>query len=243
MKCYNSLGTDITVELESAILIYDSNQRNAGGVTGTVGKIAMVHAVEHGTLGPGSAATIDAVRALAVGLMGSAGGLHLIPTNVLAMSFGCLAWHCPPTRRQMWFQCLDGGRKEGEEKLNKVSGEVFPQPHLVFIATPNHLRVFALACQGRPTAATPIYRAPYWNVNQQGTLCVGSTRFPSELVPQSILGWEKAFFKSRFTHATAVGVRLSRTPHNSLWPRLAGKRRFPVAELVRTRQKLGDLLK
>jgi hypothetical protein len=44
----------------------------------------------------------------------------------------------------------------------------YPQPALLFDVMGGNLRIRALGSSGRPNADTPLFRAPYWNVNDGG---------------------------------------------------------------------------
>lgn len=235
MKVYNgNVSGSLKVTLQRAILIYTSEDRNADSYAGmgSAQALATVHEVEDGQLGPGVLASTKAIRVLATDLMGRAGA-QFIPPHLLALGFNCMAWYCKPQARRLWFQPAE---KHESAELVKLSGDLFPQPPLLFIAAHHTLRVFALATTARPNARTALYHAPYWNVNSFGTLCAGSTRLPDELVPENTAAFEEGFYKSRFTHPSAQG-RTSVTPHSALWIKLVNRKRFPLAELVRC-QKL-----
>jgi len=85
----------------------------------------------------------------------------------------------------------------------------------------------ALASSERPSPETPMYLAPYWNVSNNGTVCLGSTKVPRDVSVKSLSRWEEAFFESEFTHANA-STSLTTHPGGfiGLWKSLIGKRSF-----------------
>lgn len=85
--------------------------------------------------------------------------------------------------------------------------------------------------------------APYWNVNIQGDVCLGSTRHPRTLSVAAIEGWQDGFFNSRFNHPNTP--LLTKFPKGivALWKRIAGKQNYPLDMLVPAKQTLADLLR
>jgi PRTRC genetic system protein B len=105
------------------------------------------------------------------------------------------------------------------------------------------LDVRALAGNERPTPATSLYLAPYWNVSNNGSVCLGTTKVPRDVSVKSLTRWEEAFFESEFTHANAS---TSLTTHPAgfigLWKSLIGKKKFPVDYLCDVKQTLGRFI-
>jgi PRTRC genetic system protein B len=104
------------------------------------------------------------------------------------------------------------------------------------------LRVRALAQAKRPTAATKLFVAPYYNTDgETGVVCQGSMREPEERGVAAIGQWELAFFQSAFTHQTGVH-RLTSHPEgfSGLWRSLQGKKRFPADYLVPANETVLD---
>ena len=149
---------------------------------------------------------------------------EILPDNVLVRTPDTLVWWRPAQRRKMFFR--------NDDELGGVSGRVFPQPPLVFRATHRELSIRALASNARPTGATALHVAPYYNVNIDGVVCQGTMRAPDEFTVASMAQWERAFFESEFTHIYGSGHF---TCHAggvaSLWRSLAGKSTFPAGSL------------
>jgi PRTRC genetic system protein B len=134
-----------------------------------------------------------------------------------------LVWWSKPGQRVMFF-----GRVNEEGR--KLNGLVFPHPPLIFKVIGRDLFVRAISTSSRPSQATPMKTAPYWNTDVR--VCAGSMRVPDSFDVASIPQWEDAFFQSEFTHA-AGAVRLTSHPEGfiGLWRSLSGKKWFPVQYL------------
>jgi PRTRC genetic system protein B len=120
--------------------------------------------------------------------------LTYVPPNVVALGRGAIAWYEPAAPRVMFF------RTHGESAAQRFNEVLVPQPPLVFVARDHGLRVFALREDERPTMATPLAAAPYWNVYADGRVCTGSMRLPASFDPRDTASWTASFFGSNFTH-------------------------------------------
>ena len=114
-----------------------------------------------------------------------------------------------------------------------------PCPGLVFVVTTKAWKVFAFKGRQRPDADTPLSVAPFFNVWQNGTICVGSARLPKGDQVHNHLAWEEAFFRSYFTHPnihTPRGLTRYRAGPFALWRDLLDGRlsHFPTRTLVPT---------
>jgi PRTRC genetic system protein B len=134
--------------------------------------------------------------------------------------------------------------KDRSPELEALSGKIFPQPALLFRVNHGALSIRALKDNGRPTAKTPLYRAPYWNVSDRGDVCLGSTRVPDELSIDTLARWEASFFESEFSHQNGQ-QRLTKHPAGfiGMWKSLTGKKSFPVQHLADTKETLAQFLK
>ena len=188
------LGQDATLELRRAILLYGSDRHIAYGSRA----FATLHDVKPGgeddpqpELGPGRLLTSGDLEDIHQALRGRA-SLTLLPEHVLASTPEAVAWFEPAQERPMFFQTRD-------ESLDTLHG-LFPQPALLWIYKGNRLDVYALSEDARPTGETPLYRAPYYNVFDGGSVCVGSTPLPAHHDPSRTSEISGAFFQSAFTH-------------------------------------------
>jgi len=84
--------------------------------------------------------------------------------------------------------------------------------------------------------------APYWNVYDTGSVCLGSMRAPDASTVASIPQWERSFYESEFTHGN-VG-KLTRHPggFEGLWTELAGQEEFPTESLIDLPETVGEFL-
>jgi PRTRC genetic system protein B len=220
MKVGISIGEVHRFELREALLIYRENQRS----------FITLHKAEmrkNGppVLGPAQPLSISFVETLSESLGGSATA-EILPEFVLAKSDRMIAWWTPPRRRQMFFESAEG-------KAIALNGKVFPQPPLVWRVSHGALKIRALQENKRPEAKTTLSVAPFWNLSDNGQVCLGSMRCPDHASVAGLVAWETGFYQSAFTHAN-VG-RLTRHPggHDSLWGELADKRRqFPAETLI-----------
>jgi PRTRC genetic system protein B len=151
------------------------------------------------------------------------------PAHVLAEGSGFFVWYSAPQSRQVWFDCKELGARTGRT----------PCPGLIFVVTTKAWKVFAFKGRQRPDGDTALYVAPFFNVWQNGTICVGSARLPKGDQAHNHLAWEDAFFRSYFTHPnihTPRGLTRYRAGPFALWRDLLDGRliRFPTRTLVQT---------
>jgi PRTRC genetic system protein B len=184
-------------------------------------------------LGPGQSLTTAFLRTLARGL-GARTAPEILPENVLARTPDLMVWWSRARRRVMFFE----GSSEEAKRLN---GHIYPHPALVFKIYGHELFVRALGSDARPSAATPLQTAPYWNTEgSRGLVCVGSMRIPQDVSVESIPEWEASYFSSAFTHVSGP-VRLTSHPEGfaGLWSGLAETQGpFPTEYLTDAKQTL-----
>ena len=119
-------------------------------------------------------------------------------------------------------------------ELTAISGKKYPQPALLFSASSNgELSVRALKEAKRPTPETNLFVAPYWNVYDDGRVCIGSMRTPRGFDLGIMAQWERAFFESEFNHQNAHKL-LTTHPRGfvCLWKEVYGAKTFPVKYLA-----------
>jgi PRTRC genetic system protein B len=145
-----------------------------------------------------------------------------------------LAWWLPAGVRHVAFRCPELGER----------GEAVPHPALVFAVSAKGWWVWACHDDARPTPQTPLHRAPYFNVGDDGAICQGSTVLPSGEERQRIDAWSGAFFGSFFSHPS--GRQLVRHPGGAyaFWKAMleAPPERFPAGVLVPMDTTLGDAM-
>ncbi|MBS0027228.1 hypothetical protein ACTJJ0_12245 [Chitinophaga sp. 22321] len=155
--------------------------------------------------------------------------LHVAPLN------GKAIWFTKSTQRKFCFT----------ENLNLPNGKAFVPP-LLWIANRQSLTLFALASNHRPTEKTMLYHAPFFNIYEDGKVCMGTVDVRIEKtasLEDFIRTWEDHFFNSYFSHLMA-----GHNPINgncvSLWGNLiATGERFPIEVLKKSNTTFKDLLK
>lgn len=185
-------------------------------------------------LGAGKPLSLRALKALAVQLGKEvvAENQGLLPERVLALRpDGGIIWWLPAARRGL-------ARKE------RPTLEAW-WPPLVLVLAEGGLSVFALREDGRPGPGSRLFRAPFWNVYQDGGVCMGSGKLPGRgSAEERVAAAEEAFIGTPFTHEVGSGGAVRSKDLNAVWARIAGtRRRFPRSELVPHAKKktLADL--
>lgn len=160
----------------------------------------------------------------------------IFPTTLLSHSQLHAIWWVPASKRSIYFK---------SESVGTVSKEV-AQPPLLFMVLRGKWYVYALKSNRRPTATTPLYHAPHFNMYADGSVCVGTAATPNSTAISSLPQWEDAFFNSVFTHMNDKYVR--RTKHaksdSAFWREYMKKSgdKFPADMLVKTEKTVGSLL-
>ena len=230
MKVEVSIGEMHRFELRDALLIYRESRRS----------FITLHAVtaqKQGPplLGPAQPLTTAFVEDLAVSLSGGARA-EVLPKSVLAKTDRMIAWWTPRRLRRMFFENAEG-------KAQQLSGRLFPQPPLVWKVAHGDLKIRALCENERPNAKTTLAVAPFWNLSDDGSVCLGSMRCPESTSSGSIEAWERGYYESAFTHANVGRLTRHQGGHDGLWAGLSGKRRpFPTDTLIRLPQTLAEFI-
>ena len=93
--------------------------------------------------------------------------------------------------------------KERSPEFAALSSRWFPQPALVWEVREGQLRIRALRESIRLDAKTSLFRAPYWNVGDDGRVCLGSTRVPKKTSIDLLTQWRQPFLKASSATQTA----------------------------------------
>ena len=230
MKVEVSIGEMHRFELRDALLIYCENRRS----------FITWHAVtaqKQGPplLGPAQPLTTAFVEDLAESLSGGALA-EVLPESILAKTDRMIAWWTPRRVHRMFFENAEG-------KAQQLNGKLFPQPPLVWRVAHGDLKIRALYENKRPRAQTTLAVAPFWNLSDDGGVCLGSMRCPESASVGSIDAWERGFYESAFTHANVGRLTRHEGGHDALWAELEGKRTaFPTDALIRLPQTLGQFI-
>ncbi|MDV3950328.1 PRTRC system protein B [Elizabethkingia anophelis] len=118
-------------------------------------------------------------------------------------------------------------------------------PPMLWVADRNNLAVFALANNRRPTKKTKLFNAPFFNVYDDGNVCMGSV--DTEIKKTASLEeftakWEGFFFNSYFSHLMR-GYNPIKGNCVSLWESLiSNDKAFPTSVLTDSGLTLKELL-
>lgn len=230
MKVEITIGEMHRFELRDALLIYRENRRSF--ITWHT-----VTAQKQGPplLGPAQPLTTAFVEDLAVSLSGGSTA-EVLPENILAKTDRMIVWWTPRRVRRMFFENVGG-------KARELSGKVFPQPALVWRVAQGDLKIRALCENKRPDAETTLAVAPFWNLSDDGRVCLGTMRSPVTASVTTIGAWELGFYESAFTHANVGRLTRHEGGHDALWAELASRRRpFPADALIRLPQTVWQFI-
>ncbi|WP_175681183.1 PRTRC system protein B [Burkholderia cenocepacia] len=144
-----------------------------------------------------------------------------------------LAWWVPSCKRQVWFQTKD--------RIGERAGDA-NHPPLVFIVDRDDWSVFALRTNTRPGPGARLYNAPYYNVWEDGGICVGNVSTPERIDMDSIKPFEDAFFRSRFTHPNNKQLIHRRGGAERLWLDLLDGAEFPLDRLIDAKKTLAEAI-
>lgn len=160
----------------------------------------------------------------------------ILQNNILSFDAkkSAIIWHTKSQLKQLHFS--DGlGIKSGKANV----------PTLVWKADKDSLQIFALASNRKPTPNSDLYYAPFFNIYQDGSVCMGTVSintYETGSVKELMSLWENYFFNSYFSHLMA--------DHNPvdgncvlLWESLIDTDKlFPTDMLIKTNKKLKDVL-
>ena len=225
------LANQHTFKLSSVVCVYGDGK----DAFATLHDVTLPHGGGQPRLGAAQALTSAFLHALQEQI-GVRQPVEVLPPCVLARTPEMIAWHVPATHRTMFFQTGSA--------LDDHTGKRFPQPGLVFRLVDQTLSVRALATTERPTAATKLYVAPYYNTYDNGSVCLGSMRRPDHASADVLDAWVDGFFGSAFSHpAGAVRLTTQKGGYAALVAKIAGSDApFPTGALVDAEQTLGQFL-
>ena len=162
---------------------------------------------------------------------------EILPTNILHINpnadKGAVIWYTKAQQRQMYFV----------DSLQIPNGKA-PVPPMLWKASKKGLSVFALSSDRRPTKKTKLYHTPYFNIYQDGKVCMGTVSVDiknSASVEEFIQAWEDYFFNSYFSHS--LSTNLTKKNIVNLWKELINTDNpFPTEVLKTNNKTLKNLL-
>ena len=161
----------------------------------------------------------------------------ILPTNILHINSsrnGSVLWFTQSQQKQMYFV----------KNLEIPNGKA-QVPAMLWFADKEHLSVFALKNDKRPTEKTLLYYAPFFNVYEDGKVCMGTVDVNiknSASVEEFVKAWEDYFFNSYFSH-----LMNNHNPINgnciNLWKKsMETGENFPSEVLKKNNKTLKNLL-
>jgi len=161
----------------------------------------------------------------------------MFPNNILYVNQshnGFAVWHTPPREADLFF--VDG--------LAILSGKAHI-PAMIWKATKESLFVYALKGKGKPTEKTTLYHAPYFNMYQNGNVCMGTVSIAIDrftCLQDFMRLWQEYFFNSYFSH-TIGGHSGASVDLVDLWrEQVKTKRAFPNEVLLKQGLTLKNLM-
>ena len=161
----------------------------------------------------------------------------IVPTNILHFNpteNGRVLWYTTAQERELYF-VKELGIPEGKAKV----------PSLVWQADKQGLCLFALANNRRPTEKTTLYHPPFFNVYENGNVCMGTVHVnikKSASLEEFTTAWENYFFNSYFSHLMEGHNPIKGNCVN-LWKKLIETgETFPSDILLKNNKTLKNLL-
>ena len=138
-----------------------------------------------------------------------------------------LIWFAPAKQHQMYFT----------KGLHLPNGRAYT-PSLLFVAHNNRLYIFATKTKKKPTLSTKLYRAPFHNISNDGSVCLGNGKRSEKKYKyfnEVMASWETVFWATEFS--AIHGIPVKGNP-NTLWKHLIETGElFPNGKLIESQYK------
>jgi PRTRC genetic system protein B len=161
----------------------------------------------------------------------------ILPTHILHINpseNGSVLWFTKSMKRQLFFT----------ENLG-ISNGIAEVPAMLWLANKRSLKIFALANIRRPTEKTELFYAPFFNVYENGNVCMGTVDVNiqnSNSLEEFTEKWENYFFNSYFSHLMNEYNPINGNCVN-LWKSLINtEKQFPKEILKKANRTLKNLL-
>ena len=161
----------------------------------------------------------------------------ILPTHILHINpseNGSVLWFTKSMKRQLFFT----------ENLG-ISNGTAEVPPMLWLANKRSLKIFALANNRRPTEKTELFYAPFFNVYEDGNVCMGTVDVNiqnSTSLEEFTKKWEEYFFNSYFSHLMNEYNPINGNCVN-LWKSLINtEKQFPKETLRTANRTLKNLL-
>lgn len=161
----------------------------------------------------------------------------IISSNILLIDNsenGKVIWYTESCEKELFFS-----------KGLGIPNGIANVPALIWCANKQHLKIYAIDSNHRPTEDTQLFHAPFFNVYDSGSVCMGTvdTKIKkSASLEEFTATWENCFFNSYFSH-----LMYNHNPIKgncvSLWKELIiSDKDFPIDVLTKSNLKLKNLL-
>lgn len=161
----------------------------------------------------------------------------IISPNILHINSsenGKVIWFTKSQERELFFV----------KNLNIPNGKANVPP-LIWVANKQNLKIFALKTDERPNENTLLFHAPFFNVYENGNVCMGTVDVNtknSASLEEFIESWEHYFFNSYFSHLMN-NHNLIKGNCVNLWKNLIETNEpFPTDFLIENNKTLKQLL-
>lgn len=161
----------------------------------------------------------------------------IIPESILHIAVfpdPVVIWQTPAMRERIIFS----------DHLPVKSGHVFVPP-LLWKATSKNLSLWALTDNKRASLDTKLYHAPFFNLWENGSVCMGTVRIdiPRDCCLEEFTSkWQRYFFDSKFDHLLGLDTSTKKNIVQ-LWQELVNtEKKFPVEHLKQTSLTLKNIL-
>ncbi len=161
----------------------------------------------------------------------------ILPTNILQINpseNGSVLWFTKSMKKQLYFT-----------KNLEISNGRAEVPAMLWFANKRNLKIFALSSNQRPTEKTPLFYAPFFNVYENGNVCMGTVDVHiqnSTSLEEFIKNWKDYFFNSYFSHLMNEHNPIKGNCVN-LWKSLINvDKPFPKEALKKANRTLKNLL-
>lgn len=155
--------------------------------------------------------------------------LHINPSENSSV-----LWYTKAMKRQLYFT----------ENLEIPNG-MAEVPAMLWLANKRSLKIFALSSNRRPTDKTELFYAPFFNVYENGNVCMGTVDVHiqnSTSLEEFTTKWEDYFFNSYFSHLMNEHNPINGNCVN-LWKSLINvDKLFPKEALKQANRTLKNLL-
>lgn len=133
-------------------------------------------------------------------------------------------WYRPAMKRMLNFSA---------SLLIKGDSQVYV-PATLYVIVNNKLNIYALEDDSRPSLKTKVFNAPYFNIYEDGNVCLGSAQIgkhKANTYEEEAERFERAFYMAEQNHGH--NKSMCKGDAKKLWSSLIqNKKQFPVKDLI-----------